>query len=248
VLKPVRIEIWIAAVALIFLFLAADGFSATARIAKGERFFPKVSLAGILVSENASSSVAILRDQTDGKIVLLKIGEKIQSLKLIGVYENRVVFYDGQGAYELFWGFDPRAAGIQKPPGRASGTAARDQTDDISQNDEDKLDQQKMFTRPELEAKVRAELPALMKKCQMALHFVNGQLAGARIVRLPEGSALLEELGIRENDIVKQVNEIKLNDFSAMSSIYNSLQSENHFVVLIERGGKLYRYSYDLKK
>lgn len=247
-LKPVRIEIWIAAVALVFLFMATDGFPATLRMAKEDRFSPQVSLAGILVSENASSSVAILRDQTDGKIVLLKIGEKIQNLKLTGVYENKVVFYDGQRAHELFWGLDQRAAGIQKPPGRAAGTAARDRTNDISQNDGDKLDQQKIFTRPELEAKVRAELPTLMKKCQLAPYFVNGQIAGAKIVRLPEGSALLQELGIRENDIVKQVNEIKLDDFSAMSSLYNSLQSENHFVVVIERSGKSYRYSYDLKK
>jgi type II secretory pathway component PulC len=61
-------------------------------ISESTNQFPPLTLIGVVVSENTSSSVAIFKNEETGRVIFLGIGERISDLVLTKIFKNRVVF------------------------------------------------------------------------------------------------------------------------------------------------------------
>jgi general secretion pathway protein C len=205
----------------------------------------QLTLTGVLVSGDASLSVAVLKNEASGSVTLLKVGEKVQGLELLGVSKDRAIFSDGSRVFELF--LNIRAVGQTKAMPKKTAKLVAGEEDKTLNAKYLAAPVEKEFLRSDIEKRIRAELPKILKESQLAPHFGNGGIDGVQIVGWPAGSSLLSDMGIREGDIIKQVNDIKLNSPSVLPQLQRAVLQTRRFDVLVERDGKPRRYSYFLK-
>jgi general secretion pathway protein C len=64
----------------------------------------------------------------------------------------------------------------------------------------------------------------------------NGQIAGFRLFQLDEGS-MFHKLGIRDGDMVKEINGVPLNNVSRTVQLLNGLRGEPSIKVQVVRNG-----------
>lgn len=240
-----------------FLFLISSAFS-TQKINQptlNESRFPSLSLIGVIVSKDTSSSVAILKSEKTGKIKMLSIGESISNLKLIRVFENRIILQRGEKTFQIFLGRGNLTRVAEKIQKESDEISATDQKVDLLESNQlnNKESSQlnnnlikKEFIRTEVQKRIEAEWPLILKETRFIPNNINGKIRGFKITKFPE-KTILSEIGIRENDVIKEVDGSELNDFATLFELFNKFREKNRFEVTIERNGKLIRILYVLK-
>lgn len=230
-----------------FPFLISTSFSSPkVSISKEQKIqLPPLSLIGVIVSKNVPSSMAILKDEEAGKIIMLTIGESILDLTLIHVFENRVILQKGKKTYQIFLGRKNLINVDEKTDQNPGAISEADRKDDLSKNNNNNM-KKREFIRSEVEKRVKQEWPSIIKEIKVVPNIVDGKISGFRITNLPNES-VISETGIEKNDVIKEINGIELKDISTLWWLYNTLKVENKFEILIERNGKLFRLSYSFK-
>jgi len=191
--------------------------------------------------------MAILKEEVTQKLVMLKEGESLYGFKLVRVLKNRIILQKNESSFQIFIGkgkLSTLSKSLERTPREISSLAqkAEQKKPDLLNKDIQKRE----FKRSELEKRIASEWPLIMKETKFSPHFVNGNVSGFKITRLPK-SSLLSEAGIQANDVIKDINGIKLNDMGSLFGLYDRLKNESRLEVNIERNGKLLRLLYDLK-
>ena len=208
---------------------------------------PPLTLVGVILSKNASSSIAILKNGQNDQIQMLGIGEKIMDFTLIQVLENSVVLKRSDQTYTIYLGRGRMTRAAQPPQKRPVETPFEEpEREPIEQPGSSSNVIQMEFDRDEVEKRLEAELPLIMKEARFVPNMVEGRVMGFRITRLPRQS-ILSEVGIRRNDVVMKINEVELNSVEGMLDLYMRFRSESRFEVTIERSGKIIRIQYTLR-
>lgn len=211
-----------------------------------ESRLPPLSLVGVIVSNEASSSIATLKNEQTGQILILRTGENILDFTLSQVLENSVILKRGEQTYRIFLGRGrlirtaepPQKKPEVLPPVPEKKPAERQRPgSDVIQME---------FNRDEIERRLEEELPQIMKDARFVPNLEEGKVRGFKIIRLPAQS-ILSEVGIRRNDIILKINDDELNSVEGMLDLYMKFKNENHFEVSIERRGKIFRIQYTLK-
>jgi type II secretion system protein C len=208
---------------------------------------PRLSLVGVIVSEDASASVAILKNEQTGEILTLSVGEKILDFTLSRVLGNHIVLTRGEETYRIFLGrgrITRTQAPPQKRPAEAPPAAPEKKPVKPQRPESDVIRME--FNRAEIERRLEEELPLIMQEARFVPNMVNGRVSGFRITGLPTKS-ILSQIGIRRNDIVKKINDVELDSVEGMLDLYMKFKDENRFEVTIERSGKIIRILYILR-
>jgi type II secretion system protein C len=208
---------------------------------------PRLSLVGVIVSEDASTSVAILKNEQTGEILTLSVGEKILDFTLSRVLGNHIVLTRGEETYRIFLGrgrITRTQAPPQKRPAEAPPAAPEKKPVKPQRPESDVIRME--FNRAEIERRLEEELPLIMQEARFVPNMVNGRVSGFRITGLPTKS-ILSQIGIRRNDIVKKINDVELDSVEGMLDLYMKFKDENRFEVTIERSGKIIRILYILR-
>jgi len=234
---------------LVSLFLISNlfGFQKASIPEEHENHLPPLSLIGVVVSEDSSSSVAVIHNKGTGKTVMMTVGESVLDLKLTHVLEDGIVLRKGEKIHWIFIGrgFQLEADDkIQKSPKRVEET---DQGYDQSKSSRVNNDSPKReFIRSEVQRRVEREWPLIIKDTKVVPNYVDGKMSGFRVVSLP-GKSIASEIGIYKDDVIREVNGVKLDSLSTLVSLYSQIFVEDRFEVLIERDKKLIRQVYILK-
>jgi type II secretion system protein C len=239
---------------LIFFFLLgfsfiSAAFSSQIAIPPQEQgsTLPPLSLVGVVVSKDASSSIAILKNEQTGSIKILRVGENILDFTLSQVLDNMVVLRKGEQTYKIFLGRGRLARAMEPPkkkPVEVPPPAPEDMPVESRRPSSNIIRME--FNRDEMEKRLEEELPLIMKDARFVPNMVEGRVIGFRITRLPSKS-ILSEVGIRRNDVVMKINDVELNSVEGMLDLYMKFKNENRFEVTIERRGKILRIQYILK-
>lgn len=232
-----------------FLFSAPSSFSIQ-NIPSSEEYriqLPPLSLIGVIISEGTYPSVAILKNERTGKTIILTEGESIYGLELIQVIKNRIILQKDKKTFRIFLGSGRLTIMDEKLQNAPSETSPTNKKGELSAgNQSNKSTIKKEFNRSEVEKRIENEWPTIIKDTRFVPNIVNGEISGFKITRLPVNS-ILSEIGIHKNDIIKEINGIKLNDAGNVLGLYNEFKDENQFEVHVERDGKLLRLIYILK-
>lgn len=232
-----------------FSFLILTSFSSQkiSSPKKHEVYSPSLSLIGVIISKDTSSSVAVLRNEKSGKTMILKIGKSIFDMKLIHVFKNRIILQKGEKTFQIFLGRNNLIRNDQKILKSTSEIIVTDQKVDLLISN--KLNNyliKKEFIRSEVEKRIEKEWPLIIKETRLIPNLINGKISGLKISNLPK-KGILSETGIYKNDVIKEINGIVLNDMKTFLGLYNKFKDENQFEVSIERKGKIIRLLYILK-
>jgi len=240
---------FISLVMLVYLFLISSlfGFQKVSVPEEHKNHISPLSLIGVIVSEGTSSSVAVLQNKDTGKTVMLTIGESILNLKLTHVLEDGVVLKKGEKIYWIFLGgsFQVKADDkIQKSPKRVvEAGQGYDRLKNVGVNND--LPKRE-FIRSEVQRRVKREWPLIIKDTNVVPNYVDGKMSGFRVVSLP-GKSIASEIGIYKDDVIREVNGVKLDSLSTLVSLHSQIFVEDRFEVLIERDKKLIRQVYTLR-
>jgi len=231
----------------LFIFSTAFGIQrAVAAQEQGGRL-PSLSLVGVIVSKDVSTSVAILKNEQTGQIQMLSVGEKILDFTLSQVLDNHIVLIRGEETYKIFLGrgrITRAQAPPQKKPVEAPPPAPEKKPVEPQMPESDVIRME--FDRAEIERKLEEELPLIMQEARFVPNMVDGRVSGFRITGLPAKS-IISQVGIRRNDIVKKINDVELDSVEGMLDLYMKFKDESRFEVTIERSGKTIRILYILR-
>lgn len=242
------------AYALIILFLFGDLCVSTALSFPGpvspqERGgrLPPLTLVGVVLSKDASSSIAILKNGQTDQTQMLRVGEKILDFTLSQVLENSIVLKRGEQTYKIYLGRGRMTRASAPPQKKPVETPLEEPGMEPVERPSSSSNVIRMeFDRDEIEKRLEAELPLIMKEARFVPNMVKGRVSGFRITRLPSQS-ILSEVGIRRNDVVMKINEVELNSVEGMLDLYMKFRNESRFEVTIERSGKIIRIQYNLR-
>lgn len=206
---------------------------------------PPFVLVGVVVAAEPSSSVAVLRRGPAGPAAIVRVGERIKGFDLIQVSAEGAVLSDGKKSLRLF--LERRSEGpvSEAPPPMAAEAAAPQVSPSLSPAAQPLVE--KEFDRNEIIKRIREELPKIMQEARWAPHFTSEGIDGLQVIKLPFGSQLLSDVGIREGDIILQINNIRLNHPSALGRLREAALVADRFEVVVEREGQVGRLSYALK-
>lgn len=232
-----------------FLILASSSFSFQEKrnLIEDNNYFPSHSLIGVILSDDPTSSIAILKNEKNKKMIMLKIGESILGMKLVQVFENKIILKKGERSFQIFLGQSNLFNVNDKLKKKPNKTSAKDPQADLPMSDRSKVDlPTREFIRSEVERRIQEEWSLIIKETRFVPNIVNGKISGFKITKLPS-KTILTDTGILKNDIIKEVNGIELNDMRTLFSLFDRFRDENQFEVHIERNGKLHRLFYILK-
>jgi len=240
---------FISLIMFISLFLISNffGFQKVSVPQDHENHLPFLSLIGVVLSVDTSSSVAVLHNKGTGKTVMLTVGESVLDMKLTHVLEDGVVLKKGEKIYWIFLGGSVRVKAdnkIQKSPERiveAGQGYDRSKSAWVNNNSS-----KREFIRSEVQRRVKREWPIIIKDTNVVPNYVDGKMSGFRVVSLP-GKSIASEIGIYKDDVIKEVNGVKLDSLSTLVSLHSQIFVEDRFEVLIERDKKLIRQVYTLR-
>ncbi len=212
-----------------------------------ESRLPSLVLIGVVVSKNASSSVATLQDKQTGKANIIKIGERILDFTLHQVFDNRIILKKGERSFQIFLrkGSMLKAVKrVQKKRNEAQLPVPKDEPIQGPGLYANII--KKEFNRSEIERRFKKEWALIMEKTRFVPNIVKGNISGFKMLHLPENT-ILTEIGIVKNDIIKEINGVELNNVAMMFDLFDKFKNDSQFNVSILRSGKLFRILYVLK-
>jgi len=183
-----------------------------------------LNLKGILAHRENGRKFALIADET-GEERVYSLNENIQGAEITGIEAGRVILRRN-GVYE-YLGLDREGPETYREnpavtgPGPVSGTgevSSRVVGGTVPQNQIENL--------PQLLRQARA----------VPYEGGNGQ-SGYRVVEIQQNS-VLQELGIREEDVIHSVNGIQLGNAGEALQAYRDLKTAGRFSIGLLRGGR----------
>ncbi|MCZ2845543.1 MAG: hypothetical protein O2U61_03460 [Candidatus Bathyarchaeota archaeon] len=245
-----KVNLWIISLLLVeFLIFISISFSSQRISASNEQEIrlPSLVLIGVVVSKDASSSVATLQNKQTGKTNIIKIGERILDFTLDQVFDNRIILKKGERSFQILLGKGSKIRAV-KPVQRKQAEIKMPvpKNNPLESPGLDSNVIKKEFNRSEIERRLEKEWALIIEKTRFVPNMVKGNISGFKILNFPE-KTLLTEIGIVKNDIIKEINGVELNNVAMMFDLYDRFKNDSQFNVSILRGGKLLRILYLLK-
>lgn len=206
---------------------------------------PALALMGVLISPDTTKSIAVLKNESTGSTLFLKIGERASGFELVCVFDDHVTMSDGRRTIEIFF--------VREKPNQRERLTTPSQPPAGDGSEDPSISQltapvsvDKDFLKQALEKRIREALPTLLREARLVPHYEGGEIDGVRIVKWPIDSDLLDAMGIQEGDIIKRINEIRLKGLDVLPSLKDMIQRADRFDIVIERDGVVRRHSYRL--
>jgi general secretion pathway protein C len=235
-------------IAGIFLTLLFFCFSVPATAGPVIQDFPEraavgMTLEGVIIARNAESSVALLREDGSGQRMMLKVGEKVRGFTLLRVHGSWIMLEKNTSQYKLFKNTGvlqklstgdekPSEPEIPSPPPLSPGSEPEPEV--------------RTFLRSEVLQRLQDELPRIMLETRFIPYAEEGQVLGFKLTRIPEESPLTE-IGMRHDDIVLEINGVRLDSVSTILGLYSKFRNANRIEVRLKRNGTTLQLSYVLK-
>jgi type II secretion system protein C len=89
-------------------------------------------------------------------------------------------------------------------------------------------------------------LPTLLSQARAVPYFRNGQSIGMRLYAIKSGS-LYEKIGLKNSDVIKEINNTQVNDPSKALKLFEDLKTERSINVSVEREGQDIQLRYQIR-
>jgi len=189
----------------------------------------KLRLVGTHIG-NAASPLAIIEDTGKKTQDVFEIDEQIfGQARLLEVGKDSIKV-DHNGKPEILY--------MEELKGGSDGV-----TRDDSESDDGELEYS--VSQEELDSAL-ANLPQLLSQARAVPYFKEGKSIGMRLFAIRQGS-LYEKLGLKNGDIIKNVNDNELSDPAQALKLFEELKTERSIYVDVERNGVDVELSYSIR-
>ena len=196
----------------------------------------KATLMGTVAAANPKHSFGILQ-MPDKTVKMFQWGQKVESGPVVGVYRKRFYFQNGGKIECLAHGDLDDKAAEEKPPEGEGG----DEFDGIQKVSDTEFN----IAEGELQ-KQMGNLNSLATQARIVPNFKNGKGNGFRIYSIKPGS-LYDKVGIKNGDVIQEVNSMKLDSPEKALEIYAKLKTEKSIQINLERRGRNVTLQYNVR-
>lgn len=190
-------------------------------------------LVGTNVSSNAAS-FAIIEDTKSKNQDVFDLNEMVfDQAKLVAVTQEHVKL-ERNGRIEL----------LELDEGSGSSSASGGDSESSVQSLN--ADQTEFSVAESELTDALANLPRLLSQARAVPYFRNGKSVGMRLFAIRRGS-LYEKLGLKNGDIIKEVNNSSLSDPAQALKLFEQLKNERSVYVKTERAGQDLELRYSIQ-
>lgn len=189
----------------------------------------KLQLVGAIVS--ARGGVALVKNRDTSEVKAFKTGESVFNFgTLLSVDRQQMIIVDNDGQMTMI---SNKLGGItsRTPPKVIVSTEDKHIEDGFS----------RVGTKIEVDVRyrdrmIREELPNILMQASSEPVVINGEITGFRIFQFDQNS-IFHKLGLKDGDIVREINGIPLTDVAKTIRFLNGLREENQIQVNVMRNG-----------
>jgi len=209
-----------------------------------------IVLKAIYASSNNSGWI-IIGEKSSSKTYMLSIGEKFKEFELQLVYSTYAIFTKNNKEYRL----DLLSEKEKKLNLTTKKDSSLDKKQDIKVVDKVKEEEFKAIKQENdnqfalkrtLINSYTKNLKKIWRDISINDYKQNGVLVGFEIRRINQNS-VFAKLGLRDGDIIKSVNNIKMTSYSNAFSVYKKLSKTKDLNFLILRGNNEMELEYEIK-
>lgn len=198
-----------------------------------------------IYSSNDNSGWIIIGEKSSKKTYMLSIGEEFKDFKLQLVYKNYAIFTKNNKEYRL----DLLSEKDKKANYTTKKSVFRKKTQNIKSKELNSIKQEdeNQFTlKRTLINNYTKNLKKIWRDIAIDDYKQNGILTGFKIRRINKNS-VFAKLGLRDGDIIKSVNNIKMTSYSNAFSVYKKLGKTKDLSFSILRGNNEMELEYEIK-
>lgn len=185
---------------------------------------------------SSPNPLAIIEDTRSGQATMYELGELIEgNLEIIDIVRGEVGFKAPEGEFKLSF----PAGTVWQPQASLSGEDASwyniNREGDIFITDQATV------------SNCLRRIREIMGKVRVSPHFIDGKKTGIRVSRLtPTG--IFKEIGVKEGDVIKTINGLKLNTPYQIFTAYRKLRNQQELKVEIIRSSQPQALTYRIEK
>ena len=192
-----------------------------------------LTLKGTLFTQSLNP-LAIIEDARNGQIVMYELGDDVNGLRIVHIRRGEITLGSSGGEYKLSF---PDGGVFQ---------------DVVPAGDEDKWyhvtrEGNTITTDRETVLGAIVRVRGIMRDVKIRPYSANGEKCGIAITTLNE-KGILKEIGIKQGDVIKNINGLTLNSPYQIFNAYRKLKNKDELVVSILRRAKPLVLKYRVKK
>lgn len=206
-----------------------------------------LSFQGWIGSQNFDCPVAVIRNRLSLETYIMKEGDELYGFKLTRISPNFVLMECSDGTFKLTQGMGPTFQINRTIKGLNSQSVEPHSIENILASLRSRTCIfYRELNRRELSKRLGEEWRLIMSHSKSNPFLCEVKTGGIQVLTIPEHS-ILYEIGIRNNDILTEINEFEIKGLSSLYSIIQLLTQENIFTLKIIRSGKTQTYKIALR-
>jgi general secretion pathway protein C len=185
---------------------------------------PDLIFKGCVVSRAEAGSVAVL--SSGGRTRIVAVGEKAFGGELVSVAPDGVVLTFGteRATIRMAAGASASRPAPAPTPARA---AAREGAATTTLN----------MPRADVDRRVALEMDRILAETALAPVTDGGRVTGVAVRRLANGT-VLSDVGLRQGDVITEINGTQIDGLATLMGLYSRLQGEKTLDATILRDGQ----------
>jgi general secretion pathway protein C len=211
----------------------------------------KLLLTGTYVSGNARRESFAVFIKTDGRTQeSFRIGDTVFGLGTLSTVSGDHAGVT-VGTQELFFKMPATEKATKFTPTLPRATALRAGTEAKQRasgpvNYSQKISETEWVINQDAVLNAMENMSSILSDARMTPLTINGKIAGFRVTEIrPRG--IFDALGLKNNDILKRVNNYDMTSPERAIQVLSALKGERNFTIDIERAGKKMNLSYRVK-
>lgn len=200
-------------------------------------------LLGTVVFQNSKYSVALIQDRSTNNSRYLAPGDRIQGATVIKIERLRVIVQN-KGQMESLE-MAELATAAKTPTRPRLRTNSRSATGDGV--DFEELGPGRFLVPQTTIDSMMGNLGQILRDAKaIPVDGPDGRIEGFKIINIKPNS-IFERIGLKDGDILKQVNDEALDDPAKAMSLFTALKEQKEISIDIERGGSRLNYTYEIR-
>ncbi|MCK6509824.1 hypothetical protein L6R29_07665 [Myxococcota bacterium] len=206
-----------------------------------------LELKGTVAATDPTLSVAALYDAIDRQVIVVRTDEVYKGIRICKIEPRFLKVDRGSGRLEFIE--------IGKKAGQLGNnyqdnyynTYRKLRDTDFDTSKVRQVENGRYQIPRDFISKVTERLDLLASKAAIVPFFEKGQPVGFRIYSIRPGS-LYEKIGIKNDDVIRQINGYQFNSPQKALEAYSNLMSASSLNVSVQRGGKVVDMRYEIKE
>ena len=187
---------------------------------------PEATVVGVVLSRKPELSSAVV--QVDGRARVVGIGDSVGGARVVEISGAGIALLSAQGRIELRLRGEVAVSRVSELRG-----GIRDEPSPVPSSAEPGV---KTLLRRDVDARLASEIPRILAETAMFPVTEDGRVIGFTLTRLPEGT-LLSEVGLRPGDVLLRLNDVAIDGFPALISLWPRLQGAPQLRADVLRAG-----------